>query len=49
MKFKTERLIIHDYKIEDKYNLFKLHNDKNVIYYAPYLYKESISDAENEK
>jgi ribosomal-protein-alanine N-acetyltransferase len=48
MVLETERLIIRDYKIEDKYNLFKLHINKNVTYCAPYLYKESLSEAEDE-
>jgi RimJ/RimL family protein N-acetyltransferase len=47
MELETERLIIRDYKIDDKYNIFKLHNDKNVTYCAPYLYKESLHEAED--
>ena len=44
MNLITERLILREYTMEDKYNLYELFSKEYVIQDAPYLRKKSISD-----
>ena len=47
MEFKTERLILREYAIYDKYNLYKLFSEEFVSAYEAHLRMKNISDVED--
>jgi len=47
MKFNTERLILREYAIDDKYNLYKLFSEKFVSTYEAHLRMKNVSEVED--